>query len=405
MRLSAAFFALAMASYYILKPLREAYFLHSQGIAQIAKVHVVVALVTFVTVQAYSWLTRRWPGRTLVTWVYATFVLTVVGFWATIHGGFDKSHVDAFVWTLYIWVSIFSVFAVTLFWSMSHDIFTSEEGSRYYGVIGAAGILGGFLGSLVTSLLVEKFGIANLFLVSASLLVPCVSIAAFLAARAPSTGRVSKAQEGADVSPWKLFRGSPYLSALFLYVFLYQGLSIVVDQQTKQVLQQHYHTPEAFAKFQANVYNASNLIGTLINLFVAGFVQTRFGPLPGLVIMPVCALAAAVGFRVAPTIEMAAVVTSLGLAIGYSIQQSSKELLYLPVPSEERYVAKAFIDTFGFRLGNGMTSVWLWMAVPGLGAMAPCAAIVAAAAGMIMSAGWLVPRHNAMLETSRSLTT
>lgn len=397
--LSAAFFWLAMAGYYILKPLREAYFLHSQGIEQVAKVHVVVMLVTFVAVHAYAWLARRVGGRALAVWAYASFVLTVVGFWAAVRAGFQQTHVDAFVWSFYIWVSLFSAFAVALFWSVAHDIFTPEEGSKHYGLIGAAGILGGFIGGLVTSRLVERIGLGNLFLVAAALLIPCVAIASFLGARAPAVG-TAKSRPASEISAWELFRGSRYLSVIFLFVFLYQAVSIMVDQQTKLIVKQHLKTPETLAKFQADIYVATNIIGTLVNLFVTGWVQSRFGPFPGLVVLPLCALVGAVGFAVAPSIQVAAVVTTLGLAASYSIQQSSKEILYIPVPSAERYVAKAFIDTFAFRMGNGMTSFWLWLAVPAVGGANICGAIAAAALGMIGCATWLAPRHKDMVETS-----
>lgn len=390
-----------MAGYYILKPLREAYFLHSQGIEQVAKVHVVVMLVTFVTVHAYAWLARRFSGRTLAVWAYASFVLTVVAFWAAVRADLQKTHVDEFVWIFYIWVSLFSAFAVALFWSVAHDIFTPEEGSKYYGLIGAAGILGGFLGGLVTSMLVERIGLGNLFLVAAALLVPCVAIASFLGARAPAVG-TAKSKPASEISALALFSESRYLTAIFVFVFLYQAVSIMVDQQTKLIVKQHLKTPESLAKFQADIYVATNIIGTLVNLFVTGRIQTRFGPFPGLVLLPLCALVGAVGFSVAPTIQVAAAVTTLGLAASYSIQQSSKELLYIPVPSAERYVAKAFIDTFAFRMGNGMTSFWLWIAVPAVGAGNICAAIAAAALGMIGCAAWLAPRHRDMVATSSS---
>ena len=389
-----------MASYYILKPLRDAYFLHAQDIRQVALVQIVVALVTFLTVQVYAALTRRVPGRRIATWAFGSFVLTVVALWGVLKSGAHEAHHVAFVWFLYVWVSVFSVFAVTLFWSIAHDIFTPAEGSRYYGIIGAAGILGGFVGGLVTSMIVETIGLPNLFLASAALLVPCVAIAAVLAARAPSLGRSKDQRPAGEVSALGVFRGSAYLRAIFVYVFLYQAVSIVVDQQTKLIVKQAFQTEESLAGFQARIYAATNIIGTVVNLAVTGFVQTRFGPMPGLLVLPLCAVVAAVGFHVMPTIRFAAVVTTLGLAAGYSIQQSSKELLYLPVPSADRYVAKAFIDTFGFRLGNGLTSVWLFLAVPALGGLDACGAMALCAAGMVACALWLVPRHRAMVATS-----
>lgn len=389
-----------MASYYILKPLREAYLLSTQSIEQVAKIHVVTAVATLATVQVYAWLVRRFSGRQLAVWIYGSFVLCVTGLWSALASGVGVSYPGEFAWVFYIWVSIFSVFAVTLFWSLTHDIFTPDEGSRYYGFIGAAGILGGLAGGGLTSLLVGRVGLTNLLLVSAALLVPCVTIAAILGARAPSTRTAKSEKPASEIRALDVFRSSRYLCGIFAFVFLYQAVSVLVDNQTKLVLKQHYSSKEDLAQFSANLYVATNLIGFLANVFVTGWLQTRFGPLPGLLVLPLCALFGALGFYTMPSIQVAAVVTTLGLAASYSVQQSSKELLYLPVPTNERYVAKAFIDTFGFRLGNGLTSVWLWIAVPMLGSPQACGLIFLAAAGMIACAGWLAPRHREMLATS-----
>ena len=389
-----------MASYYILKPLRDAYLLQSTDITAVAKVHVVVAACTLATVQVYAWLVRLVAGRSLSIWIYGSFVVTVVLFQQALVRGVQVAHEVAFAWVFYVWVSIFSVFAVTVFWSLAHDIFTPEEGSEWYGLIGAADILGGFVGGAVTTLLVSAVGLPNLLLVSAGMLIPCVGIASWLKAHAPSVRVKRDASTGGKLAAWPLFRSSPYLCAIFLFVFLFQGLSVLVDNQASLVVRANFHSTEATARFKSNVYLGMNLVGFLLNVFVTGRLQTRFGPLPGMLAVPIAALFGALGFVWWPTIAVTVLVTVVGLAMGYSILQSAKELLYLPVPSSERYVAKGFIDTFGFRLGNGLAAVWLWWLVPPLGSVSVCGAIFLASAGMIAAALWLAPRHSAMLETS-----
>lgn len=58
-QLAAAFFLLPMASYYILKPVRESLFLHSQGYQSFPRVHL-VGFATLIAAQAYDA-----PGQTL----------------------------------------------------------------------------------------------------------------------------------------------------------------------------------------------------------------------------------------------------------------------------------------------------------------------------------------------------
>lgn len=37
----------------------------------------------------------------------------------------------------FVWVSVFNLFAVAVFWSFMADLFTSEQGKRLFGFIGA----------------------------------------------------------------------------------------------------------------------------------------------------------------------------------------------------------------------------------------------------------------------------
>jgi AAA family ATP:ADP antiporter len=400
--LCALFFFLTMASYYILKPVREAIFLNTQGIDKVAHSHIAVSIVSFFAVQVYAMVARRVPGRQLVVWINWLFVASILGF----RGVFDWQPAGeaqtAFAWAYYIWVSIFSVFAVTLFWSFAHDVFTSDEGSRFYGYIGAGGILGGFLGGLATEHLVNLVGLSNMFLLSAALLAPCGMIARYVADRVPSTGGAKKGKGEASLGAVELFGKSKYLCGILVLVFLYQALAVLVDYQTKLVVKDAYRSTAEIAQFYGKIYWRVNILGTLINLALTGFLQTRYGPWPGLMTLPIVGFCGAVGFLVHPVLAVGEWVTVLGLAVTYSIHQASKELLYLPVPSTERYIAKGFIDTFVFRLGNGAAAMWLVFAVPASGAASACLMIMAVTMGMISTATWLSIRHREIVAGNES---
>ena len=50
----------------------------------------------------------------------------------------------------FVWVSVFNLFAVAVFWSFMADLFTSEQGKRLFGFIGAGGTAGALLGPVIT---------------------------------------------------------------------------------------------------------------------------------------------------------------------------------------------------------------------------------------------------------------
>ena len=48
----------------------------------------------------------------------------------------------------FIWVSVFNLFATTMFWSFMADVFTPEQGKRLFGFIAVGGSIGGIVGVL-----------------------------------------------------------------------------------------------------------------------------------------------------------------------------------------------------------------------------------------------------------------
>lgn len=394
--LCGAFFFLTMVTAYILKPIREGLFLEAQG-DRVAHSHLAVAVATFFFVQFYAQLMRRIPNRQLIVQANAAFVVAIGALWLCLRGEPVAEGRTALAWLAYIGVSIYTAFSVTLFWSFTHDVFTPDEGKRVYGYVGAAGIAGGFVGSMLTSWLVNRWGIANLLVVAALLLLPCMAIVVWMSPRVPSTTPAKSMKPQSDVTARAVFGESAYLRGILVLVFLYTALAVLVDYESKAIARSSFRSKEEFTAFFASIYNWVNVIGFVANMALTGPVQTRFGPLPGLFSLPLVGFCGGLGFWLAPSLDLAFWVTVLGLAMTYSMHQASKEILYLPVPSSERYVAKAFIDTFVFRLGNGAAAIWLIYAVPPVGAGSLSAAICLVTLGMMATATWLSRRHAAIL--------
>ncbi|HMM59943.1 MAG TPA: Npt1/Npt2 family nucleotide transporter, partial [Candidatus Rifleibacterium sp.] len=76
--------------------------------------------------------------------------------------------------TYYLWVNMFSLMAVSMFWSFMNDVFSLEQSRKLYAIIGYGGLLGGLAGSALTSLLVKYTGTPNLFILAIVLLYPSI---------------------------------------------------------------------------------------------------------------------------------------------------------------------------------------------------------------------------------------
>ena len=107
----------------------------------------------------------------------------------------------------FIWITVFSVFTVSMFWSFMADLYSSEQSKRLFGFIAAGGSLGNILGPILDKQLVGPIGVANLLLVAGTLLIGAVFCANRLESCGGAIGRppirtLSRPAQGARRSRW-----------------------------------------------------------------------------------------------------------------------------------------------------------------------------------------------------------
>lgn len=347
-----SYFFLVMACFYVLKPLRESYFLDTQEVTSFLKVHIIVCAATFLAVMLFDSATRRWRAGWLATWSGPFFAAQIVAFALCMRSGLMGTVLP---WLYYVWVSVFSVFAPALFWSLTHNAFTNDEGKRHYGLVGAGGILGGMAGSELTHLLAHTLSRDGLLGVAALLLLP-VALPGWLLDR----WRVP-ARRATDLPPpagyaWEFLRQS-YIFRIALVMFLTMLAAEYADHQTQRVLKSSGMQQADLTAWYGRMYFAVNVMGVSLNLLVARFILKRWGPGPGLYALQLAVIVKATALAVSPLASTVMWALALDLGIHYSLFQSSKELLYVPTSPEVKFRAKTLIDTFVFRLGIALGAV------------------------------------------------
>ena len=139
---SFAYFFALLAGYYVLRPLRD-----QMGIAGGVRNLPWLFTATFVTLivaqPLYGALVAKLPRARFIPIVYHFFVANLAVFWLLLTLGVAPVIVAR---VFFVWVSVFSLFAVAVFWSFMADLFTAEQGKRLFGFIGAGGTAGGFSG-------------------------------------------------------------------------------------------------------------------------------------------------------------------------------------------------------------------------------------------------------------------
>jgi AAA family ATP:ADP antiporter len=120
------FFAL-LAGYYVLRPIRDEMAIQV-GQARLQELFTAVFVTMLVVAPIFGALTARFPRKRLLPWLYGFFILNLAGFWAIFAAGGNQSRLVATAF--FVWVSVFNLFAVSVFWSLMADIFDTLQAKR-----------------------------------------------------------------------------------------------------------------------------------------------------------------------------------------------------------------------------------------------------------------------------------
>ena len=268
----------------------------------------------------------------------------------------------------FIWVSVFNLFATTMFWSFMADVFAPDQAKRLFGFIAVGGSIGGIVGGLVTSSLTGKLSTGLFLLITAVMLevaAQCVrrfpadfdhSYRASVSDAGVSQKRPTKIEE--QPIGGKFWEGathiarSPYLLGLAGFLMIYTLTNTWAYFQQSDLTGHQLQDRAARTSFLANIDIAVNTITVLIQVFLTGRLMKWFGVGITLVLMPLLSAVgfAAIGF--APILTVLATFQILRRAAGFALLRPAREVLFTVLRREDKYKAKSLIDTFGYRFGD-----------------------------------------------------
>jgi AAA family ATP:ADP antiporter len=345
-----------------------------------------------VVAPVFGWLTRTFPRRRLLPWLYAFFVANLLGFYVAFAPGGSQAGLIARVF--FVWVSVFNLFAISVFWSFMADLYDTAQAKRLYGFIAAGGTAGALTGPALTALFVTLVGAKGMLLVSAAFL--CVAIVAilFLRAWAERTGAVGTAVEAPiGGSIWAGLTDvvrSPYLLGICAFLFAYSLLSTFLYFQQAELIPAVMPDSAERTRLLALVDMAVNLLTLGVQVFAFGALIRRLGTTFMLAAMPVVSIVGFVALALAPGLVVLVAIGILRRAGEYAVTKPARETLFNVLPVEQKYKAKNVIDTLVHRFGDTSSSwVFAGLKAAGLSLVAMTWLAVPIAAAWFAVAMWL----------------
>lgn len=363
-------FMLLLASYYILRPLRDA-LAATLGADSIKYLSSAVFFVMLLIVPIFGWLVARMPRPRLVPGLFGFFVLNL-GVFAFAFGRYGITATTG-VWlarVFYVWVTVFNMFAVSVFWSRMADLWSEPQGRRYFGIVSAGGSLGGLVGPLLAHALAATVAISGLVWISAGLLTGAlIGLSLFTrspAKAAPVTPLTMEPATGAVLAGlWLIFR-TPFLAGIAVLVSLGSFLGMIVYiEMARWVALTLPSAAERTAYYSARDLWV-NGISLVLQFFVLGQVTRRLGVGVALVVSGCMVLVAFVMLGADPTLAMLTAVSVILRCAEFGLAKPARDMLYTVVPTAAKYQSKNVIDTAVYR-GSDMASGWIQSLIGRLG--------------------------------------
>lgn len=383
------FVVILMSAYYILRPVRDA-MASDWTDAEVSWLWTLNFFISTAVVAVYGLAVSRFRFRYLVPAMYGIFALTFVVFYVLASTSADRTLIDK---SFYVWVSVFSLFHISVFWSFMADLFNKEQAGRLFSIIAAGASVGGLIGPSIPSFFSASMGTDNLMLLASVMLLIPIPIIFYLQSL-KSTDLHNKDLEltppsepigGNSFAGFKMFLSNPYLLAIGLFIFLYTGISSFVYFELKNLLSELSRVERTAIWAQMDL--AVNTLSIATGLFATSRIVGKFGMPVTIALVPILICVGLLVLAISPFLGAVIGLQIIRRAGNYAVTRPAREMLFTRVDRETRFKAKPVIDIVAYR-GGDMLMAWLFTGLTqglglGLAAVAMVGAGIAALWSMV----------------------
>jgi ATP:ADP antiporter, AAA family len=364
---------LILMSYYMLKPVREALIL-GEGSAELKSYMSAgqVVLLAFV-VPYYGRLVARFPRMRLINMVTLFFIACVAVFYVLAQFQVPLAIV------FFMWIGIFNLMVVAQFWSFANDVYTKEQGLRLFVIVGFGASLGAAVGAGTADRLIEPLGVYQLMLAGGAVLALQLFITNVVdrkeGGRRPAAGAGApvEARKSSGENAFAMVFRNRYLLLMALMLMLLNWVnttgeyilgSIVKETATGMIASGQANgltEGQLIGDFYSKYFTYVNVLGLLLQLFVVSRVVKHLGIPWAVMILPMISLGAyniLVFFPALMAVLSAKVAEN---ATDYSLNNTVRNMLFLPCTYEQKFSAKQAIDSFFVRMGDVLSALLVFL--------------------------------------------
>ncbi len=347
---------LAMTSYNIVKPVTRSQFISSLGADNLPWVQFGAGMLIGVLMQGYTKAIAAVPRRWTIPVTQAGMIVLLVTFWVL----FTQVRAEWVSVGFYLYGLILGILLISQFWTLANDVYDPRQAKRLFGLIGGGASLGGATGAAITATLVQSLGTTTMLLVSAVILAACLVIVVSIVRRNERAGTSDAAKTGEEEGvgggeALALLRGSRHLQIIAMVItFAAIGAAIIEQQLNMATAEAKGQTnTDGITQFLAQITVYLSLIGLFIQVALTSRVHRLLGIGFALMILPVSLGATGLLMLMVGALWTSGLARVVDTSLRYTVDKTTREILFLPLPADVKYRAKPFIDVTVDRLSKG----------------------------------------------------
>jgi AAA family ATP:ADP antiporter len=332
------------------KTARDAYFLNRFDISYLPLMFLAAACAVALTVAVYNFLAKRLgliPGIGLSGFIFALSLILI------------QSHLEGGVIPfLYIWVDVITTVISVQFWVAAGMVFNSRQAKRIFGIILAGSPVARIvIGASIPSF-VNRFGSAYLLSLAAGFILCCVLMAwlvrPYLVRGVSGKPRKEKRSDKAG-----FFDG--YMRMIALAVGAAAVTTVIVEYQFLILSNRFFPMEQDLASFFGIFYALTGAISLFAQIFLTGWILTRFGVLPAMLALPAGLGIGSLALLINPLFYSSLITKILEQITKFTVNKTSLELLWVPVAPDGKQNRKLLIEGTIKTGLQGLTGVLIYV--------------------------------------------
>ncbi len=352
-----------MGSYVIGKNASSALFLDQFKASKLSYAGMAISVLVGFVAAGYVMLSRRVSLRNLLLGSLIFFAVNCAFFWyLALHFGKQLPWLYS---TFYIWVGIVGVLTPAQVWTLANFILTTRQAKRVFGVVGSGAIAGGIIGGWVTKYASIHYGVESLLIVMAVFMGLSAVLVFLIWWLHRSAFEEQISEDGSALAEGsvnlreslKLIANSKYLLSICAVICMASLVTASAKWQFTAVANGFYPDKKAMAAFLGDFSFYAGIACLLSQLLLTSRFLKRFGIGPALFMLPLTLLLGTGALLIWGTLLAANIMRGSDQVLRYSIDKSTVELLFLPIPSNVKLQVKSFIDVVVWRLGDGFSGL------------------------------------------------